>query len=176
MNEITKGIIGHLTEEREYSGFPATDSGYLRILNRSNINTLPDGDELLTAARDEFIERVNHSTNPDEAWRGIAYNLGYGPDNDDLNDFIVDFTQEFIGSSVIYYDDTARYFAGTRAWEWEQNCEDLLGGESIISQMQIVLFAVIQVFLWAITEELQEQFGGAEYDNEVAAEAAAQEG
>lgn len=182
MNEITKEILGHLTERRDYAVGAPTDTGYYRVLNRSNIHTVAElgGDDLLKDALGYFIERVNCAENPDEAWSAIANRTGYGPDHEDLSDFVVDVAQDFVGSAVIYYDDTARYFAGTRAWEWEQNCEELLGGESIISQMQIVLFCVVEVFIWSIIEELNENapwgVTDEEYDNEVAAEAAAQEG
>lgn len=182
MNEITKEILGHLTEKKDYTAGVFSDRGYLRVLNRSNIHTVAElgGDDLLKNVLGYFIERVNCAENPDEAWSAIANRTGYGPDHEDLSDFVVDVAHDFVDFSVIYYDDTARYFAGTRAWEWEQNCEELLGGESIISQMQIILFVVVEVFIWSIIEELNENapwgVTDEEYDNEVAAEAAAQEG
>ena len=190
MNEITREIIGHLTERREYAVGEPTDTGYYRVLNRSNIHTVAElgGDDLLKDALGYFIERVNSAENPDEAWSAIANRWskigeisepGYGPEHEDLSDLVVDVAHDFVGSAVIYYDDTARYFAGTRAWEWEENCEELLGGERTISQMQIILFVVVEVFIWSIIEELNENapwgVTDEECDNEVAAEAAAQE-
>lgn len=163
MNEITREIIGHLTEQTRYDhGRRTTDNGFLRILNRSDIKTINDasadhdsGDDFLKKALTYFIDAVNNAGNPDEAWRAVVNNTGYGPEFADLDDFIFDTTNDFVSAELIWDDDIARLFYATRAWLMEENCEELLGGEPILHQMRICLFQVVLNFMWAIIEELK---------------------
>jgi hypothetical protein len=177
MNQITKEIIGHLTEPHEYrSDF---DAGYLRILNRTEIKPGAYGADLfLMALRNFFVEEVNKAADPDDAWSGIANNLGYGSDHEDLCDFIRNICFSYTGQQFSDDNEVCRIFGGLRGWTVEEDCEELLGGESILTQMSICIDRICENFLWAIVAEAV-AFGRHkeyEYENEVAAEAAAQEG
>ena len=180
MNQITKEIIGHLTEPYECrSDF---DAGYFRILNRTEIKPVAydtitkEGDLFLMALRNFFVEEVNKAADPDDAWSGIANNLGYGPDHEDLCDFIRNICFSFTGNRMDSDNEVCRVFGDLRAWMVEEDCAELLGGESILTQMSICIDRICENFLWGLVEEVKNFVHGPASDDEVAAEAAAQEG
>jgi hypothetical protein len=180
VNQITKEIIDHLTEPHEYRG--DFDAGYLRILNRTEIKPVAygtvaeEGDLFLMALRDRFVEAVTEAADPDDAWSGIANNLGHGPDHDDLCDFIRHLCFSHTGYQLNDDNEVCRLFGGLRAWMVEEDCAELLGGESILTQMSICIDRICENFLWDLVEEAKDFAHGKASDDEIAVEAAAQEG
>lgn len=113
----------------------------------------------LQAVIDVFTERVAATEDPDAARAGILADPGYGPDHDDLADFVWEVADDAT-ARLVYHGDIVDAYAGICGWREEADIADdglFLPEQTIEQRMLVVLFRVAERFLWSLIATMREQ-------------------
>lgn len=113
----------------------------------------------LQAVIDVLTERLDATEDPDAARAGIAADPGYGPDHDDLADFVWEVADDAT-ARLAYHADIVDAYAGVCGWREEADIADdglFLPEQTIEQRMLVVLFRVAERFCWSLIVTAQAQ-------------------
>jgi hypothetical protein len=97
-----------------------------------------------------FTERLAATDDPAAAWLGLADDPGFGPDHDDIEDFLIDVAIDSVGR-IQFFEDITRTFAEVSGWEWETDTT-FEGPGGIVDEMLMVLRTIAEVYADALAD------------------------
>jgi len=105
-----------------------------------------------------FVEELNTTEHPAAAWEGLLADPGYGPDHEDIADFVWR-VADHATARLVYHGDIVDAYAGIAGWREEADIADdglFLPEQTIEQRMLIVLFRVAERFLWQVIADLRQ--------------------